>query len=161
MISKTINFSTGPLHLPMEVRNGLAEDLLSHRSPEFHYLFDQTADLFKEKFCVKDFFLLSGTGTLANEAMVQQIKMTRKKGLILSNGEFGNRLFRQATINSLNFMSYVESTGNRFDEETIRWGINRLNLVLEDMVTNRSKIKGHFFEFMLWQYGRKYGSAGV
>ncbi|HEY4965041.1 MAG TPA: aminotransferase class V-fold PLP-dependent enzyme [Puia sp.] len=115
MISKIINFSTGPLQLPKEVRNCLAVDPVSDRSPEFQYLFDQTADLFNEKFCVKDFYLLSGSGTLANEAMIQQIRMSRQKGLIMSNGEFGNRLIRQANTSQLDFITYRESTGHHFD----------------------------------------------
>jgi aspartate aminotransferase-like enzyme len=119
MISKTINFSTGPLPLRKEAIKCFSENPLSHRSPEFRYLFDKTADLFKEKFRVKNVYLLSGSGTLANEVMVQQIKMTNKKGLILSNGEFGNRLIKQARVSALDFMTYEEALGNSFDSEKI------------------------------------------
>jgi aspartate aminotransferase-like enzyme len=119
MTSNTINFSTGPLHLPKEVMRCFSENPLSHRSPEFRYLFDKTVDLFKEKFRVKNVFLLSGSGTLANEAMIQQIKMTNKKGLILSNGEFGNRLISQAERNKLDFITVRETPGNYFDPEII------------------------------------------
>lgn len=128
MISKTINFSTGPLLLPKEVRKSIAEDPVSHRSPEFQYLLENIADLFKEKFCIKNFYLLSGSGTLANEVIIQQIKMTNQRGLILSNGEFGNRLIKQATINKLDFVSYNESFGTYFDPERIQKELNEHNL---------------------------------
>jgi aspartate aminotransferase-like enzyme len=119
MISRTINFSTGPVNLQKEAIRCFSENPLSHRSPEFRYLFDKTTDLFKEKFRAKNVYLLSGSGTLANEVMVQQIKTTHKKGLILSNGEFGNRLVNQARVSELNFITYREASGNSFDHEII------------------------------------------
>jgi aspartate aminotransferase-like enzyme len=128
MISKIINFSTGPLQLPGEVRKSLSEDPISHRSPDFRHLLRTTADLFKEKFSIRHFYLLSGSGTLANEVMIQQIRMTRQKGLILCNGEFGNRLITQATASRLDFISYEESLGKPFDPDTIQEKITSLGL---------------------------------
>jgi aspartate aminotransferase-like enzyme len=119
VISKPINFSTGALRLPREVRKTFFENPVAHRSPEFNYLLNKTSDLFKEKFRVKHFYLLSGSGTLANEAMIQQIKMLNQKGLILSNGEFGNRLIHQAEISQLDFIRYTEPPGRKFDPDII------------------------------------------
>jgi aspartate aminotransferase-like enzyme len=56
---------------------------------------------------------------LANEAMIWQIKMLQKKGLILSNGEFGERLLNQASINKLDFVSYKIEWGKAFSQQEI------------------------------------------
>ena len=36
--------------------------------------------------------LMLGTGTLANDAIALQLRSLKGKGLVLTNGEFGNRL---------------------------------------------------------------------
>src|SRR5687767_9564826 len=103
MILKEINFSTGPVALHYKVKEALIEDPIPHRCEEFQTLKDDITILYRNEFNVKDVYFLTGSGTTANEAMIQQIKMLNKPGLILSNGEFGNRLINQATINDLTF----------------------------------------------------------
>jgi aspartate aminotransferase-like enzyme len=68
---------------------------------------------------VRDTYLLTGSGTLANEVMLQEIKYLGGKGLILSNGEFGNRLITQANRNGLDFLTYELEWGNAFNMTTI------------------------------------------
>jgi aspartate aminotransferase-like enzyme len=70
---------------------------------------------YAKQFSVQQTFLLSGSGTLANEAMLSQIKLQGKKGLILSNGEFGSRLIKQAKRLSLDFIEHIINWGETFD----------------------------------------------
>jgi aspartate aminotransferase-like enzyme len=119
MTLKTINFSTGPVALHDQVKYALLEDPISHRSQEFQALLMDTTNLYKEHFKVKDVFFLTGSGTTANEAMVQQVKMLDQKGLILSNGEFGNRLINQAQTNDLCFSTYIKPFGFHFEYSDI------------------------------------------
>src|SRR5262245_38572311 len=104
MISKAVNLTTGPVAVTPEVQNAFSESPVSHRSAAFKQLFCETTELLCENLQVKDAFLLTGSGTLANEAMLQEIKYLRGKGLILSNGEFGSRLIEQSRRNSLDFI---------------------------------------------------------
>jgi hypothetical protein len=115
MTLKEINFSTGPVALPEEVLKSFGERPISHRSTEFRSLLDKTTKLLRESFRVKDAYILSGSGTLANEVMLQQIKMRNLKGVILSNGEFGERLVKQANAIGLNFIIYQQVRGKEFD----------------------------------------------
>ena len=56
--------------------------------------------------------VIVGTGTLANEVMLAQLKAQQLgKGLILTNGEFGERLQKQAARWSLHY-DVVEKNGN-------------------------------------------------
>jgi aspartate aminotransferase-like enzyme len=119
MISEIINLTTGPVGISPQVMNALGEMPISHRSPEFKQLYIKTRNLLSSAFHVKETFLLSGSGTLANEAMLQEIKHVGGQGLILSNGEFGNRLIEQGRRNKLDYLIYKLEWGSHFDLEEI------------------------------------------
>jgi aspartate aminotransferase-like enzyme len=125
MISKVTNLSTGPVGITKQVQKALQEPPLSHRSTAFRNLYDQTTAFLSYSFHVRHTYLLTGSGTLANEAMLQEIKYSGGKGLILSNGEFGNRLIGQAHRNELNFLTYELEWGAAFNLNTIE------NLLIE------------------------------
>src|SRR4051794_21523390 len=98
-----LNVGTGPVQVSQQVLAALASVPISHRSNEFHRLYNNTKDYLCAQFNVSRCYLLTGSGTAANEAMIWQIKLLGGKGLILSNGEFGERLIKQATRSSLEF----------------------------------------------------------
>lgn len=120
MISEIVNLSTGPITVSPQVMQALTEPSISHRSVKFSRLYERTTDMLCGAFNVQKTFLLSGSGTLANETMLQEIKCIRGNGLILSNGEFGNRLIEQASRNNLDFMTYQLEWGKIFDLEEIK-----------------------------------------
>jgi aspartate aminotransferase-like enzyme len=113
VILNSINLSTGPVNITAAVQKALQELPVSHRSEEFRKMFHHTRELLNLNFKVRQSYLLTGSGTLANEAMMQEIKMIPGKGLILSNGEFGNRLIAQATRNGLEFQAHSITWGER------------------------------------------------
>jgi len=119
MTLKPINFSTGPVEIRKEVFEAMGKTPVSHRSPKFIKYFNSTVDNFKDSLNVKDIFILTGSGTLANEAMLWQIKAIKGKGLVLSNGEFGKRLRKQAKRINLKFESIKKNWGEEFDLEEI------------------------------------------
>jgi aspartate aminotransferase-like enzyme len=114
MDSGTINISTGPVRITPAVKAALAADPVSHRSGAFLELYSTTTDLLSRSFSVQSTFLLTGSGTLANEAMLYQVKQVKGRGLILSNGEFGNRLINQAQRVGLEFFTHSLPWGERF-----------------------------------------------
>jgi aspartate aminotransferase-like enzyme len=120
MILERINLSTGPVNVSAEVKKAFSAPAISHRSIECKKLFDDTTELLSRMFSVRKTFIMSGSGTLANEAMLHQVKMLNTKGLILSNGEFGSRLVHQAKRISLNFEKYQLDWGQSFDIEVIK-----------------------------------------
>ena len=50
--------------------------------------------------------IMLGTGTLANDAIALQLRSLKGKGLVLTNGEFGNRLVGHASRAELRFDTY-------------------------------------------------------
>ncbi len=119
MVSELINVSTGPVGISPQVMKALNEPALSHRSPAFKRLYSKMTDLLCSAFNVRETFVLTGSGTLANEIMLQEIKFICGSGIILSNGEFGCRLTEQARRNNLNFVEYKLEWGTTFDLKEI------------------------------------------
>ncbi|GEO07885.1 aminotransferase class V-fold PLP-dependent enzyme [Segetibacter aerophilus] len=119
MNSQTVNVSTGPVQISKQVQKAFAASPISHRSKEFRHLYNDSTEFLCERFNAQKTYLLSGSGTVANEAMIWQIKLLGGKGLILSNGEFGERLIRQASRASLQFIEYALAWGEVFELQTL------------------------------------------
>ena len=64
--------------------------------------------------------ILLGSGSLANDAVGGQISLLREPGLVLSNGEFGDRLIDHATRFGLDFEALRLPWGEVFNEPQLR-----------------------------------------
>lgn len=125
MNTLTINVSTGPVQISQQVLAALASTPISHRSNRFQRLYYDTTDYLCTQFNVGRCYLLTGSGTAANEAMIWQIKVLGGKGLLLSNGEFGERLIKQAKRLSLNFDEMALVWGEQFDIAAVERAIKQ------------------------------------
>lgn len=102
---------------PVALQSPLEQSIVSHRSKKFQ----QELHLMKEKLLklakTNVVIPLVGTGTLANDAMLGQLKSEfgMEKGLVLINGEFGSRLKKQAQQWNLQMDTLDFGWGNSFD----------------------------------------------
>lgn len=111
-------FLPGPMKLTEELARPFTEEPMSHRSSTFQAIYQEAKDKLKEMAKVSP-YLLSGSGTLANETMLAQISRLDERGLILANGEFGERLIKQAKRWQLDFDSVEQNWGAKFSEVKI------------------------------------------
>jgi aspartate aminotransferase-like enzyme len=63
--------------------------------------------------------VLLGSGTLANDAIAQQLRLAGTPGVVFSNGEFGERLIDHARRAGLLFTVYRAKWGNAFSLDAI------------------------------------------
>ena len=112
---ESLSFLPGPVKLHPRIFADLAAFPLSHRSAEFKVIFHDTCSLLSQMTHAKHTALLMGSGTLANEVIAAQLSTLDGKGLILSNGEFGERLVEQAHRFSLDFEHLSFAWGDSFD----------------------------------------------
>jgi len=63
--------------------------------------------------------IMMGTGTLANDVVGYQISLLPDQGLILGNGEFGDRLMGQARRLGLSFKSFRRPWGSEFEPQAL------------------------------------------
>lgn len=118
-----INFLTGPVPISEAVRDCFAQLPFSHRSEAFAELIASTKSRIQALTLAQEVILMSGSGTLANEAIAGQLKQLKGQGLILSNGEFGQRLIRQAGQSGVHFITHAIPYGQAFD-------LNRIGEIL-------------------------------
>jgi aspartate aminotransferase-like enzyme len=113
-----INFLPGPVEISDEVRQAFNKTI-SHRSENFLILHDDT----KRRLCkltnAENVEIFMGGGTLANDVIAGQLMLLGENGLILSNGEFGERLIEQAKRFNLDFENISLEWGQKFDYEMI------------------------------------------
>lgn len=114
-----VSFLPGPVELPEPVRSALSRPAVSHRSSGF---LKKLNDI-KSKLCAlskaKYAEVLTGSGTLANDVITAHLSLLGEKGLILSNGEFGERLIDHAKRFSLDFEICQKDWGDAFEPPAI------------------------------------------
>ena len=111
--ARMLNFLPGPVTPIPSVQTAFATVPVSHRGSSF---LSRMATL-REMLCrltgAHDVQVLVGSGTLANEVVAAQLSLRETTGLVLSNGEFGERLAGIARRARL-----------RFDWLRLPWGEN-------------------------------------
>jgi len=107
-------FLPGPVRISAGVKAAFCLPPESHRSDDFYSGF---ADL-QKKLCRLTHSvhaeLFSGSGTLANDVVAAQLSRLNEPGLILSNGEFGDRLISHSQRFGLDALSFRIPWGTAF-----------------------------------------------
>ena len=114
------NYLPGPVEVHEDVRKAFERGPVSHRSDAFAGEFKATKKLLCDLTSAAKVEILLGSGSLANDAIGAQISLLGARGLVLSNGEFGDRLVDHATRLPLQFDVYEMEWGEPFDYAEIR-----------------------------------------
>ncbi len=115
----TIHLLPGPVEIDETVRQEFARLPVSHRGDQFKSEFQELRAKLSNMQNCRHVEVLAGSGTLANEAIAAQLSQHAEMGLVLSNGEFGERLSAQATRFDLSFFSLSVPWGDPFDYREI------------------------------------------
>ena len=120
-----VNFLPGPVAVRREVRRAFEQAPESHRAAAFRSDFNATKKLLCDLVRAPQVELLLGSGTLANDAVAGQLSLLGGRGLVLSNGEFGQRLTDHARRFRLDFDTLEFDWGQRFDLAAVRAGLEQ------------------------------------
>ena len=124
-IAGPASFLPGPVGIHREVRKAFERPPESHRSERFVEEFQKTRERLCQMAGTKHVQILLGSGTLANDAVAAQLSLQQKPGLILSNGEFGDRLVDHARRFGLTFDTLKFPWGEPFDMAAIQQFLSR------------------------------------
>jgi aspartate aminotransferase-like enzyme/ribosomal protein S18 acetylase RimI-like enzyme len=113
------NFLPGPVEIHPQVREAFAQAAISHRSRAFSGQLLATKQALCRLLSIHQVEILVGSGSLANDVVAGQISLLRAPGLILSNGEFGERLIDHARRFGLEFEVMRKEWGDVFEAEEI------------------------------------------
>lgn len=100
-----VNLLPGPVAVRPDVREAFERPPHSHRGEAFGRLMRETRGLLRGLTRAADVQILLGSGTLANDLVAAQLSLLPGRGLILSAGEFGERLLDHAARMGLSFDS--------------------------------------------------------
>ncbi|HLA71169.1 MAG TPA: aminotransferase class V-fold PLP-dependent enzyme [Steroidobacteraceae bacterium] len=114
------NFLTGPVALRPEVRAAFIAPPVSHRESAFLETMCRTRAALNSLVNATHVALMVGSGTLANDAVAAQLRCIDGSGLILSNGEFGERLVDHARRWGLRFAVEQQPWGEPFEWNRVR-----------------------------------------
>ncbi|MCP4093775.1 MAG: aminotransferase class V-fold PLP-dependent enzyme [Planctomycetes bacterium] len=121
---KLLNLLPGPARLRPEVQAAAAKDPIYHRSAEFLRLTQEVAEHLRDWQLPERIALLSGGGTLANDAVANALsrlpKASTNPGVILTSGEFGDRLAKHAHAAGLEFDLLRGAWGEAWPMEELR-----------------------------------------
>ena len=99
----SVNLLPGPVNISSDVRQAFGRPPVSHRSTAFVENIGSIKSLLGELAGCHNVEILLGSGTLANDVVAGQLSLENGRGLVLSNGEFGQRLLDLATRMRLEF----------------------------------------------------------
>lgn len=116
---RSVNLLPGPVAVTPAVQTALSEAPASHRSPAFAAHFAAVQGQLRALTGSVHVQLLLGSGTLANDAVAAQLSLCDQRGLILSNGEFGERLADHARRFGLRFATVEAPWGRPIDLDLV------------------------------------------
>jgi aspartate aminotransferase-like enzyme/GNAT superfamily N-acetyltransferase len=114
-----INLLPGPADIDDTVMESFSNKPVSHRGSSFRTDFERICKQLCELANAKHVAIMMGSGTLANDAVAGQLSRLPGRGLVLANGEFGQRLIDHASRAGLQFDTISESWGMAFSRHKI------------------------------------------
>jgi aspartate aminotransferase-like enzyme len=115
-----VNFLPGPVAVRREVRRAFEQAPESHRGDGFVREFAAATQILQDLVRARHAQLLMGSGTMANDVVGAQLSLESGRGLVLSNGEFGERLIDQAQRFQLDCKVLRFAWGDPFDWQAVR-----------------------------------------
>jgi aspartate aminotransferase-like enzyme len=120
-----ISFLPGPVLLSRDVRAAFERPPVSHRNGQFKEEFARVKSGLCRLVNASDVQILLGTGTLANDVVAAQLTLLDAPGVVLSNGEFGERLIDHARRMKLPHTTVEVEWGRPFDVREVERAVER------------------------------------
>jgi aspartate aminotransferase-like enzyme len=129
--AEPLSLTPGPAAIPEEVRRAFRLPPISHRGRQFLDLFAKVRRSLGELVGGAEVALFPGSGTLANDVVAATLASERGlgPGLVLVNGEFGERLARHATGAGLEFRVLRWEWGRPWDLDQVAAQLERARWV--------------------------------
>lgn len=137
-MNKYLLFTPGPVNVAKNVRTAICKDDICHRESDFDDLLQSVENKLLKLFEIRNIadyraVVITGSGTAANESILSSV-VGDKNILILSNGEFGERLFNISKVHNKNTFLLEFSWGERLDLERIEAYLKEYEIDIVAMV---------------------------
>ena len=105
------NFLPGPVAISKKVHEAFVQTPVSHRSANFSIMLEEIKAALRSLTGASEVVVLQGSGTLANDVIGAQLSFSEQPGVVLANGEFGERLCDHARRFGLDHVIYNAGWG--------------------------------------------------
>jgi hypothetical protein len=123
------NFLPGPVQVAAAVSRAYRQSPASHRSDTFAAELNGVRRALHALTGARHVQLPLGSGTLANDLVAAQLSVSTGRGLVLSNGEFGERLVDHAARWQLPFSQLSANWGGSFARAAVERALDALRSV--------------------------------
>ena len=156
----SILLSPGPVRVPEEILLEQARPMMTHRSAAFTELYGGICTRLKSALSSEEAYLITGSGTLANETNVLNCCLPDEKLLCLSNGEFGERLAEIGEVYT-HVEKHILPAGKGWNLERAKELIDNSNARVFAMVYNETGygVANHAKE--IFQYAKSKGMLTI
>ena len=120
------SFLPGPVTLHDDVWRAFTEKPVSHRHPAFAADLRAAKDALSRLTGAARIEILLGSGSLANDVVAAQLSLLDARGLVLSNGEFGERLVDHAGRAGLAHGVLRAEWGDSFDLASVGHALDQI-----------------------------------
>ena len=117
--SVPVNLLPGPVKISRDIQKSFTEAPISHRTKEFVKAFNFTKHLLCNLVSANQVEIFMGSGTLANDVIAGQLSLDSTPGIILNNGEFGDRITDHARRFKLPFKQLKRPWGEPFERNDV------------------------------------------
>ena len=122
-LDKLLLFTPGPVNVSDNVREAIAREDICHREVEFEQLFRRVEAQLLQLFEIRETqhyqaVVITGSGSAANESMLASV-VGDQNILVVSNGEFGERLHATSEIHNSNTFLLKFAWGAALDLDVI------------------------------------------
>ena len=118
-VKNSVNFLPGPVRISESIQQAFVRTPVSHRSDRFLKDIAQIQAMLSQLVNSKSVQILLGSGTLANDVVAAHLLIDQGKGVVISNGEFGDRLIDHARRSRLDFKEYKNTWGDALDYDAL------------------------------------------
>ncbi len=137
-MKKYLLFTPGPVNVASNVRTAIAKEDICHREADFDYLLQSIEQKLLQLFKIKNTadyraVVITGSGTAANESMLSSV-VDEQNILILTNGEFGDRLYNTSKIHNKNTFLLDFGWGNKINTSEVETYLNENKIDVIAMV---------------------------
>lgn len=143
-MNKKINLRIpGPTPLPPSVLEATAQQMISHRGPEFSQLQREITERLKDFFQTQnDIFLFTASGTGGLEASVVNLFSPGDKVLAISIGDFGDRFASIASTFGLNVIKLDFPWGQAAEAKVVQEALKRNREIKGVLITHNETSTG-------------------
>jgi aspartate aminotransferase-like enzyme len=122
-----VSLLPGPVAISEQVARAFQRPPVSHRSGPFIATYEETRSQLSALMGNMQSVILGGSGTLANDAVAANLRAAfgSREGLVIANGEFGERLIRQAARAGLLFRDLRIAWGDCWNFKEIEQELRR------------------------------------